>query len=694
MTGTHWLVRILERAEVDGGVSLELPPTMPAPEAWEQVTRSSGLSDSELTEMVAQYFRLSVADLDGADPELAGMFEESVAYKHLIVPLRIDGRQVVVATCDPTDLDMERIIGFGTGKTAVFEIASPGAIKDAINRTAQGGNVVETLLSGMDGGTEDALQLVQEMGPESITEGDASATPVVKLSNLIIREGIAQGASDIHLEPGRKLGSVRYRVDGVLRKHTDLPMAALNRVISRIKITADMDIADRLRPQDGRLRVSVDGEAYDLRISTLPADRAEKCVIRILASNQSFSLDDLGQPAPELARLRSLLKNREGIVLVTGPTGSGKTTTLYAALQELATGAVNIMTVEDPIEYELGGVTQTHVKVKQGMTFGKALRAILRQDPDVILVGEIRDGETAEVAAQAARTGHLVLATVHANDAVAAVSRLTDIGLNWATVADTLHGALAQRLLRKVCPDCAEAIGKDLSDDERMLSGMYGTRPLVRAVGCSQCGFTGYRGRLPVVEVMVMNPKLEEAIGARKGHATLHRLAVEGGMRTMHQVALDWVTAGETTLVEVERVLGHEGGADAEEDDLGPTRVLLVDDDENIRVMLGELLKLDGYEVETAEDGTKGLEMLRSDPGYSLVVLDLDMPGLTGKEVLRQIRDSVETSAIPVLINTGIEKMETEVELLEAGADDYVQKTAGVERFLARVHAVLRRAKL
>lgn len=694
MTGSHWLLRILERTHSDGGKGIGLPATMAVPEAWEAVTRAYQISDFQLTQLVADYFRLEVADLAGADPDLEGMFEDSVAYKHLIYPLRVAGRQVVVATCDPTNLDIERIIGFGTGKTAVFEIASPSAIKDVINRKAAGGSMVETILSGMDDGNEDALTLVEEMGPESITEGDASATPVVKLANLIIRDGISQGASDIHLEPGRKIGSVRYRVDGVLRKHTDLPMAALNRVISRIKITADMDIADRLRPQDGRLRVSVDDSAFDLRISTLPADGAEKCVIRILASNQSFSLDSLGLPAPELARLRSLLKSREGVVLVTGPTGSGKTTTLYGALQELATGSVNIMTVEDPIEYELGGVTQTHVKVKQGMTFGKALRAILRQDPDVILVGEIRDEETAEVAAQAAMTGHLVLATVHANDAVSAVSRLTDIGLNWATVAGTLQGALAQRLLRKACTECAEPIGEGLTDDERMLADLYGTRPIVRAVGCQECGFTGYRGRLPVVEVMVMNPKLEEAISARKGHATLQKLAVDGGMRTMHQVALDWVTAGQTTLVEVERVLGHETPSNDDAGSQGPTRILLVDDDETVRVMLGELLTLGGYEVDVANDGAQGLEMLKAYPGYSLVILDLDMPGLTGKEVLRQIRDSVDTSAIPILINTGMEKTETEVELLEAGADDYVQKTGGVERLLARVHAVLRRAKL
>ncbi len=298
---------------------------------------------------------------------------------------------------------------------------------------------------------EDAVRLVEEMGPEAISEGDVQATPVVKLTNLIIRDGILQGASDVHIEPGRKLGTVRYRVDGVLRKHMDLPMSALNRVVSRVKILSRLDITDRLRPQDGKARVQVDNGAYDLRVSTIPAGGAEKCVIRILDSNTSTSLEDLNVPSYELVRLRQLMAYREGIVVVTGPTGSGKTSTLYGVLRELADGKVNIMTVEDPIEYELSSITQTQVETKQGLTFAKALRSILRQDPDVILVGEIRDRETAETAAQAAMTGHLVLATVHANDAVSAVPRLVDLGLQYSTIASTLRGALAQRLIRKVC---------------------------------------------------------------------------------------------------------------------------------------------------------------------------------------------------------------------------------------------------
>jgi type II secretory ATPase GspE/PulE/Tfp pilus assembly ATPase PilB-like protein len=361
---------------------------------------------------------------------------------------------------------------------------------------------VESLLGTLDDDAE-AVRLVTEMGPEAISEDDAGATPVVKLTNLVIRDAISAGASDIHIEPDRKLGSVRYRVDGVLRKHMDLPMSALNRVISRIKVLSRLDIADRLRPQDGKARVRVHDKAYDLRVSTIPAAGAEKCVVRILDSSAALSLDDIGLLPFELDRLRELLSHRDGIVIITGPTGSGKTTTLYGALQELADGKVNIMTVEDPIEYELSGITQTQVETKQGMTFASALRAMLRQDPDIILVGEIRDKETAVTAVQAAMTGHLVLATVHANDAVGAVARLADMGLQFSVVAQTLRGALAQRLLRRVCKACADPVRGQLTPDERRLTERYGVEPMVRAVGCPECGFTGYRGRLPVAEVLL-----------------------------------------------------------------------------------------------------------------------------------------------------------------------------------------------
>jgi type II secretory ATPase GspE/PulE/Tfp pilus assembly ATPase PilB-like protein/ActR/RegA family two-component response regulator len=484
-------------------------------------------------------------------------------------------------------------------------------------------------------------------------------------------------------------------VDGVLRKHMELPMSALNRVISRIKILAKLDIADRLRPQDGKARVRVLNLSYDLRVSTIPAGGAEKCVIRVLDSNTSVTLEDLNVPAPELSRFRALLGNRDGIVMVTGPTGSGKTSTLYGALRELADGKVNIMTVEDPIEYELPAITQTQVEAKQGLTFAAALRSILRQDPDVILIGEIRDRETAQTAVEAAMTGHLVLATVHANDAVSSVPRLADMGLQFSAIAATLRGALAQRLIRKVCAACAEPVRGVLTPDEQRLTEGHGMEPVVRAVGCTECGFSGYRGRLPVQEVMTVGPRLATAIEARKGVTTLNRLAEQGGMRTMHEVALDWVRQGKTTLVEVERVVGSIlEEDDSAEDEKGPPRILVVDDDEDARVLMRTLLLDEGYEVKEAEDGHQAMDVLKLDPDFSLVVLDLSMPGMDGREVLNMIRGSVDTAALPVLIRTGQGSAQDEADLLNAGADDFMTKSMDAARFLARVKAIIRRSLL
>ncbi len=689
----HWLVRIAERAGLAEVERPDVPPGAKAQDAWSAITKNYQMSDAQLAELVAEYFRLDVADIDKSDPNAALLIPETMARKHHIFPLFEDDRHFVVATCDPTDVEAERALGFSTGRTPLFQVAAPGLIQDTLDARFSPEKAVESLLGGLaDDVSEDAVKLVEEMGPESVTEDDARATPVVKLTNLIIRDDINAGASDIHIEPGRKLGAVRYRVDGVLRKHMDLPMQAHNRIISRIKVLARLDIADRLRPQDGKARVRVKNRGYDLRVSTIPAGGSEKCVIRILDSSASLTLEDLDLPQLELERLRGLLTHRDGVVVVTGPTGSGKTTTLYGALRELADGKVNIMTVEDPIEYELPGITQTQVETKQGMTFAGALRAMLRQDPDVILVGEIRDKETAVTAAQAAMTGHLVLATVHANDAVAAVGRLADMGLQFGTIAQTLRGAIAQRLLRRACSSCAEPVRGQLTPDEQRLMERHGVEPVVRAVGCPECGFTGYRGRLPVNEVLVVGPRFQQAVEQRKGWSTLARVAEQGGMRSLHQVGIDWVVQGRTTLVEVERVLGQSLDEEEKEREKGPPRILLVDDDEDARLLMRTLLERDGYEVNEAGDGHKALDVLKDDQDYNLVILDLAMPGLDGREVLLQIRGSVDTAALPVLIRTGTGSDAIEAELLEAGADDYVEKSVDADRFMARVHAVLRRA--
>ena len=689
------MVNVAVQAGVLSGSDFDPDPGEPPVEVWSGLAAAADLPERELAILVADYFRLEVADLDRAEPSAVLDVAADLATRYLVFPLERSDRTLVVATADPTNVEAERALGFTSGRAISFRVAPPGDIAQAIQQRYQETGGMEEHYLG-ESAEVDLVQVLEEPEEDGLSIEDIHAAPVVKLTNLIIRDGIQQGASDIHIEPGAGAGKVRYRVDGVLRKHMDVPMSAMQRIISQIKVRSDMDIADRLRPQDGRTRVSVDENVYDLRISTIPAGRAEKCVIRILDQNESKTLDDLAIRAGELSRFRSLLGHREGIVVVTGPTGSGKTTTLYGALREIADGRVNIMTVEDPIEYSLEAVTQTQVEVKQGMTFGSALRAILRQDPDVILVGEIRDAETAKIASQAAMTGHLVLATVHANDAVGVVPRLIDLGLDHATVASTLKGAVAQRLLRRLCPRCSETIDGDLSPEESTLFQRYDVRPTVRANGCSHCGFTGFRGRLPILEVLTVSSRVEEAIDRKKGGATLQALAVRAGMRTLEEGALEWVKEGATTLMEVDRVVGSARDAleQEREQPAGRARILIVDDEEADRVLHRAVLEEHGYEVVEAADGEEGLQILAKDGSFSLVLLDLKLGDLSGLKVLRRIRDSVHTHALPVMISTGDDTETTETELLEAGADDYLEKSARPGRFIARVRAVLRRAAM
>jgi CheY-like chemotaxis protein len=348
------------------------------------------------------------------------------------------------------------------------------------------------------------------------------------------------------------------------------------------------------------------------------------------------------------------------------------------------------MTVEDPVEYELPGLTQIQVEPKRGVTFAASLRSILRQDPDVIFVGEIRDLETAEVAVQAALTGHLVLATLHTNDAVGAIARFVDLGLDRSKIAGTLRGAVAQRLLRRVCPDCGVRITGPLTPEEERLAGVYGARPVMRAVGCAKCGRTGYRGRLPVQEVLLASPALDARISSGASTAELLKAAITGGLRPIRDVAVERALTGDTTLEEVERVLGGTDDAPVPGD--AATHILVVDDDAVSRTLARAVLEKSGYRVTEAADGVAALELLAAAPQYQLMVLDLEMPRLGGAEVLDRVRHSVATAGLPVVVLTGATAEATEVDMMDRGADDYVRKPIDAPRFVARIKATLRRA--
>ncbi len=715
----HWLEGVLQKAGKTVG-AVGLPSTLPLDEAWERASEASGVLQSDLADLVAAFFQLPRASLDEVEGKALRLVPEALAHEYQILPLKEEYRRMVVATADPTNLEAEQAIGFASGRGISLVVASHQELQEAIHSQYSPDKDVARILFQVQPDLDDSLddiRLIEDEDEAAPSLEEAGSGPLVNLTNVILKEAVEAGASDIHLQPMAHGGVIRYRIDGVLRNSGNMPLSVLTRVVSRIKIMAKLDIADRLRPQDGRAKVGFGDRHVDLRISTVPTRNAEKMVIRILDSEEAKGLEEVGFLEPELSHFRHLLSHREGIVVVTGPTGSGKTTTLYAALQAIHDENINIMTVEDPVEYELPGLTQIQVETKQGVTFAAALRAILRQDPDVVFVGEIRDLETAQIAAQASLTGHLVLSTLHTNDAVGTVGRFADMGLDRPTLAETLRGALAQRLVRRICPLCCEPVKGDLTESEAELAKEYGVSPTVRPVGCRGCGQSGFRGRIPLVEVLPVTPKIKELIFSGGSSAELERTARAEGVRSLRDVGVARVKAGETTLQELERVLGDVGGRSeaagaatgkasagsqagpsappavgVEEEDHLPPPILIVDDDGANRTIAKALLESEGHRVEEAKDGAEAIELVQSGRAFSLMVLDLEMPKMDGRQVLKEVRGSMATVGLPVIVLTGTTEPDAELTLLEEGADDYIRKPFDPRRFMIRVKAALRRA--
>lgn len=420
-----------------------------------------------------------------------------------------------------------------------FEREPAATLEQRIARAYAGGESSAAAVVGEVESAVDLSRLMQDLpAVEDLLEA-ANDAPIIRMLNALLTQAAKDGASDIHIEPYERSSSVRFRVDGTLREVVQPNRALHAALISRLKIMAELDIAEKRLPQDGRISLRIGGRAIDVRVSTLPSAHGERAVLRLLDKSESmFTLEALGMSGDVLSSFNKLVQQPHGIVLVTGPTGSGKTTTLYASLQRIDTGTTNVLTVEDPIEYELPGIGQTQVNSKIDLTFAKALRAILRQDPDVIMIGEIRDFETAQIAIQASLTGHLVLATLHTNDAPSAVTRLVDMGVEPFLLSSSLLGVLAQRLVRKLCPQCKRA-------DAR---GRY------HPVGCPACGHTGYKGRTGVYELMVADDKIRSLIHARAAESQLFVAAEANGLRSMREDGERLVTEGVTSPEEVMRV--------------------------------------------------------------------------------------------------------------------------------------------
>ncbi|MEK7252018.1 MAG: ATPase, T2SS/T4P/T4SS family [Actinomycetota bacterium] len=483
------------------------------------------------------------------DPAAAALIPESLARRYGVIPIRFEGESLVVAMVDPGNVLVVDDVRAITGRRVVARIATRADIEDAIRRQGRYDDAVSDLadMAGNDVQEED-LSNVQAAVEEA---------PIVKLVNTLISRAVNERASDLHIEPGERDLRVRFRIDGVLHEVMTTPRSVSGAVVSRLKIMADLDIAERRVPQDGRVSIRVSGRPIDLRVATLPSIYGEKVVLRVLDKDDGIiSLPDLGFLPYSLARFESSYTKPYGAILVTGPTGSGKTTTLYSTLALLNRPSVNIITVEDPVEYRLPGITQVQVHRRAGLQFATVLKAILRSDPDIVLVGEVRDPETAKTAIEAALTGHLVLTTLHTNDAASSVGRLIDMGVEPYLVSSAVDSVLAQRLARKLCERCREPRTATPEIVRQMgFDPAAGQVTIYAAVGCKMCSDTGYRGRVAINEVMLMSEEIQHMAVERRPSDEIKRLAVEQGMRTLRQDGMEKVKLGTTTLEEVLRVV-------------------------------------------------------------------------------------------------------------------------------------------
>jgi type IV pilus assembly protein PilB len=514
-------------------------------------------SEIEVTKLLARQYRMPAVDLQRfeVDARILKLIPPDVAQKHVVVPLKREGRTLTVALADPTDIGLLEDLKFITRYDLFPVLAGEFTLRALIEKHY--GNVAEQqfadILKELEQ-EEGDVEVVAEEEEEAATQAQIDDAPVVKLVEGILKNAVQRGASDIHIEPFEHEIRVRYRIDGALQEIMKPPFKMKAALTSRVKILSHLNIAERRVPQDGRLKLKMGTRVIDFRVSTLPVLFGEKIVLRILdKGNLTLDLQKFGfEPKAEADLMKAIL-NPYGMVLVTGPTGSGKTTTLYSCLQRINTEEVNIMTAEDPVEYNLHGINQVLVRNEIGLTFASALKAFLRQDPNIIMIGEIRDLETGGIAIKAALTGHLVLSTLHTNDAPSTITRMIDMGVEAFNVASAVNLVVAQRLVRRVCKHCSEVVTyreeelKSLSDDLDAIRHIE----FRRGKGCETCGGLGYKGRAGLYEVMALSPELRRSILRGDSVADLRETAVREGMLTLRMDGIKKIERGVTTLEEV-----------------------------------------------------------------------------------------------------------------------------------------------
>jgi type IV pilus assembly protein PilB len=516
------------------------------------------VKEAELLACLAEQYELPFirVERDMVSPAALERLDKAFIEAHKVLPLALENGRLVVATADPTNVFLLDEVQRKTRLPLVMKVCPSEDIKAVLNAFNEGHTTdyqVDDLIKNIQ---DDDVEIVNT-AEEDIADLErvAAESPIIKFVNYIIFNAVKEGASDIHLEPGDRKLKIRYRIDGILFETMNPPHNMHAPVISRIKIMANLDIAQRRLPQDGRIRVAIHGRNVDMRVSTLPTCHGEKIVIRILDTGQTQrSLEELGLEPDTLEIMKHQIARPHGIVLVTGPTGSGKSTTLYACLRTMDVNRLNISTVEDPVEYQLEGTSQVQMHERIGMTFATALRSLLRQDPDVIMVGEIRDEETARIAVQASLTGHLVLSTLHTNDAPSSITRLINIGIEPYLIAASTNAVLAQRLVRRTCRHCPVPYTPPAEEKSFMEMHGFNADNLVRGAGCDRCRHTGFQGRVGLYELLPIDDTYRDIVSRDPGVSELRRVSKERGMVTLREDGFRKVAAGTTTIDEVMRV--------------------------------------------------------------------------------------------------------------------------------------------
>jgi type IV pilus assembly protein PilB len=754
----HWIVEACRRAGLvaaDAVLDAAKNGTPLPRSAWDALI-AFGATEEAVLAAVCAASATHPADLEAVGPQLATVLPQSVAVRYHAVPLRVERGRVHIATSNPLSETLERDAGFATGRRVEMWSASPRAIARAID-AIYSTDASRSGTASVTRSTPTPLSNAAIGRPTPHSATVVPATPTEPAANDATRNGAAEGvdrvlaeafrlrASDLHFEPtpdGTVL--VRMRVDGALSDLTRFSAEQAPSIIRRLKIMAQMDIADSLRPQDGRASATFEGRPLDLRVSTLPlGGNLEKVVLRVLDGGMNLSIDQLGFTATEYARVERVVGMPEGLILVVGPTGSGKTTTLYSVLRHIARREHNVITVEDPVEYRVEGITQVQVNEKARMTFASALRSILRQDPDVVFVGEIRDAETAEIAIKASMTGHLVLSTLHTADAASTVDRLLGMNVEPTALATALKGIVAQRLVRRLCIDCAKPISlSELPAQQQSLLMGRPTKGMRRPVGCPKCRGTGYRGRLLVSEVVVVVPAIQRAIARHADVTELAQISRECGMQSMWDSGLERVLDGTTSLGELldnvpaplddvvgnaqedvdallKKLLGDpkmqappappkpplpqiDAPVTSKETPIGSsrlaaprpapsgdrTRILLVDDDAAQRREIAIALEQEGFGVIEAADGEAAVAYARH-LRPQLVLCEMALPKLDGAGVLQAIRGA---GAPPVIVFT----RQTDAALLhwarELGAVDAISRPVEIRTLATTLRAILKKS--